>query len=182
MPGARHWNSQEALVMNLYLLRHADAHSLGERGVTTDEERPLSERGVLQAEQLAIGIKRMGMALDKVLTSPLRRSLQTAEVMCRKLARPGLEITVCNQLAPGQSTKKLAKLLMRVDADNLILVGHEPDLSRHTAWLIGSREARLEFSKGALAHVSCDAIPHKGAGTLLWLVTPQWLQALDGGT
>jgi phosphohistidine phosphatase len=164
--------------MNLYLLRHADAVSLGEQGIKTDEERPLTERGVLQAEQLAEGLTRLGAAVDKVLTSPLRRALQTAEVLCRKLKRPGLEPTTCNQLSPGQSTKKLAKLLLRSDAENMILVGHEPDLSRHTAWLMGSKEARLEFSKGAMAHVSCDAIPHKGAGTLLWLITPQWLQAL----
>jgi phosphohistidine phosphatase len=168
--------------MNLYLLRHADALSLGERGVTADEERPLSERGVLQAEQLAMGLARLGVALDKILTSPLRRALQTAEVLSRKLERPGLETNVCSQLAPGQSTKKLTKLLLRTDADNLILVGHEPDLSRHTAWLIGSKQTRLEYSKGAMAHVSCDAIPHKGSGTLLWLITPQWLQAIAGAT
>jgi phosphohistidine phosphatase SixA len=140
----------------------------------------LSERGVLQAEQLAMGLTRLGVRLDQVLTSPLRRSQQTAEVLCRKLDRAGLEISVCGQLAPGQSTKRLAKLLLRSTAENLILVGHEPDLSRHTAWLMGSKKARLEFSKGAIAHLSCDAIPHKGAGTLLWLITPQWAQALAG--
>src|SRR5271165_4920772 len=107
---------QEQRFMNLYILRHADALSLGENGITTDEERPLSERGVLQAEQLAVGLTRLGVRLDKVLTSPLRRSQQTAEVLCRKLDRAGLEISVCGQLAPGQSTKRLAKLLLRSTA------------------------------------------------------------------
>jgi phosphohistidine phosphatase SixA len=48
------------------------------------------------------------------------------------------------------------------------------------AWLIGSKEARLEFGKGGIACIRCDGLPQKGAGTLIWLLTSKWLTRLSG--
>src|SRR5262249_682483 len=73
------------------------------------------------------------------------------------------------------SSKKLAKCLLKLEADNLLLVGHEPDLGQHTAWLIGSKKVRVDFAKAGIAWVECDSAPQKGAGALRWLVTPKWL-------
>jgi phosphohistidine phosphatase len=165
--------------MDLYLVRHADALAKGDQGVTRDEERPLSERGLGQAKLLAASLRRLGIVPDYVLSSPLRRAVQTADEIVQVLQITGLKVAVCEQLAPGKSPKKLAKELLKVDPKHLLLIGQEPDLSGLAAWLIGCRDARLEFAKAGAACVSCDGVVQKGAGTLSWLVTPRLLQKLS---
>jgi phosphohistidine phosphatase len=160
--------------VNLYLLRHSTALDLGEHGIQTDEERPLSEEGIQRVASLADALKRRGISFDHVLTSPLRRSVQTAEELVRLLGSSA-PVTVCESLAPGGTSKKLAKLLLAVEGGDVVLVGHEPDLGRHAAWLIGSKKAQLEFAKCGLACIRCDGAARKGTGTLAWLVTPKWL-------
>ncbi len=59
--------------MDLYLIRHADALALGERGITDDAERPLSEQGESQAQTVGKVLHRQGVALDNIVTSPLLR-------------------------------------------------------------------------------------------------------------
>jgi phosphohistidine phosphatase len=166
--------------MNLYLLRHANALAVGEQGVQTDEDRPLSEEGLQRVALLAGALKRLGLTFDQALASPLRRSMQTAEELVRQMGKPQPDVTACGQMAPGTPSKKLAKHLLGSDAKEILLVGHEPELSKHTAWLIGSKDARLEFAKGGIACVRCDGVPQKGGGTLAWLLTPKWLTALTG--
>ena len=161
--------------MNLYLLRHAQALAVGEQGIHSDEERPLTSEGLKRVAVLAKALQRLGISFDLVLSSPLRRSLQTAEELLRHLQRPDLVVNSCEQLAPDWSSRKLARQLLTVDSQEVLLVGHEPSLSRHAAWLIGSKDARLEFAKGGMACIRCDSVPQKGAGTLNWLVTPKWL-------
>ncbi len=168
--------------MNLYLVRHADARPAGEQGIAVDEERPLSEDGLRQARALGQALKRLGFSLSHILTSPLRRAVETAEELARVLQLSPSAVESCDQLGPGQSSKKLAKQLLKMEADNLLLVGHEPDLGQHTAWLMGSKKARVEFAKGAVACVECDAAPQKGAGALRWLLTPKLLAALSSSS
>jgi phosphohistidine phosphatase len=164
--------------MNVYLVRHADALPLGEQGVTTDEGRPLSEPGLRQARQLGQILKRRGVTPAKILTSPLRRAVQTAEELAQALETPGLQVAPCDELAPGRSPKKLVKNLRRLGPGDVLLVGHEPDISRHTARLIGGKKkTRLEFAKGGIACVACDSMPRKKGGVLRWLLTPDWLAA-----
>ncbi len=164
--------------MNLYLVRHADAVPVGEGGVSTDEDRMLSDRGVQQAEQLAQALKRLAVPVDQVLTSPLRRATQTAEILLQGLQLAPSVLVTCDQLAPGQTPKKLAKYLLKFETENLVLVGHEPDLGRHAGWLIGSKRAQVAFAKGGCACITSDGAPQKGSGTLVWLVNPKWLTAL----
>jgi phosphohistidine phosphatase len=163
--------------MNLYLLRHAHALEIGEQGVQTDEERPLSEEGIKRMAVVAEAVKRLGLKFDQVVTSPLRRSVQTAEELVRQLDAPQPALATCERLSPGWSSKKLAKYLLGVEGQEVLLVGHEPDLSKHAAWLIGDKEARLEFAKGALACIRLDGLPQKGGGTLMWLITPKLMAA-----
>jgi phosphohistidine phosphatase len=166
--------------MNLYLLRHAHALNIGEQGSLTDEERPLSDEGRRQAELVADAVKRLGLKFDQVLTSPLRRSLETAQELCRHLGLPPELMTTCEQLEPGASAKKLMKRLRSLEANEVVLVGHAPDLGDHAAWLIGSKRCQLEIVKGGLAAIRCDAPPRKGVGALTWLLTPELLAALKG--
>ncbi|HEV3202877.1 MAG TPA: histidine phosphatase family protein, partial [Gemmataceae bacterium] len=66
-------------LMNLYLIRHADAVPLGLQGITQDEERPLSDEGQIQARALTHVLALRGIRLDKIVSSPLVRTRQTTE-------------------------------------------------------------------------------------------------------
>jgi phosphohistidine phosphatase len=164
--------------MNVYLLRHAHALGVGERGVQSDEERPLSDAGHRQVARVADAVKRLGLTFDQLLTSPLRRAAETAQDFCRHLGLPDSAILTCDQLEPGVSSKKLMKRLRSLEANEVVLVGHAPDLDEHAAWLMGNKRAQVEIAKGGLACIRCDAPPRKGVGTLMWLVTPELAGAL----
>jgi phosphohistidine phosphatase len=163
--------------MNLYLMCHAEAIPPTEHEGTDDEDRPLSERGLQQVELLARGILRLELPLEMILHSPLRRATQTATELYQRLARPQLKLADCEPLASGYSRKKKTKELLKLDVQHLLLIGHEPDLSAYAAWLIGCKEAQLELVTGGIACIACPGVPEKGAGKLLWLVTPEWLTA-----
>jgi phosphohistidine phosphatase len=161
--------------MDLYLIRHADALALGERGNTQDSERPLSDKGFGQAKQLGAWMQRKGIALDQIFTSPLVRAHQTAEGMAGPIS-PAPPLQLCQELAPGEKPKSLAKVLRRWGGERAALVGHLPDLPVFAAWLIGSKRAQIDLAKAGIAYISVADEPCKGGGTLVWLVTPEWLQ------
>ncbi len=162
--------------MNLYIVRHAEAVPLGSGGATTDADRPLTPEGLHQSDLLGRLLKNLALHPAAVLTSPLLRCRQTAEGILRHL-NPPPNLIECDALAPGGTAKKLARALLRQEGDALILVGHQPDLTRHTAWLLGSKKAEVDYAKGAAALIICDGSPRKGAGSLRWLVTPKVLGA-----
>jgi phosphohistidine phosphatase len=164
--------------MNVYLLRHAHALDIGDQGIQSDEDRPLSDEGRQQMKVLADAVLCLGLKFDQVLSSPLRRALETAGELCARAGIPETALLTCEQLQPGSSSKKLMKRLRSLEATEVVLVGHAPDLAEHTAWLIGSKRSQLEIAKAGLACVRCDAPPRKGVGTLVWLMTPEMLGAL----
>jgi phosphohistidine phosphatase len=167
--------------MNLYIVRHAHALPVGDPGIESDPDRPLSKQGHEQVVALVAALQRAGIRFDKLLTSPLARARRTAEGIGPPLGVPQDQIVLTEILEPGASGKKLGKLLRRLEGEHVALVGHEPDLSRLTAWLIGSKRARIDLAKAGVACVACDGPPCKGAGTLSWLITPTWFPADRGG-
>ena len=160
--------------MELYLIRHADALALGERGITNDEERPLSEKGECQSEAAAKTLMLRGVALDRLYTSPLLRARQTAEILLRVWAKPELILETCNGLAPGGKPRKLSKYLLKSGGGKIGLVGHMPDLAEFAGWLLGAKDAQIDFAKAGVALITCGDVPSKGLGSLQWLVTPEW--------
>jgi phosphohistidine phosphatase len=161
--------------VDIYVIRHADAVHVGEMGATTDAERPLSPAGEAQARAVAAALQRQGVALDAIVTSPLRRAQQTAEGIARGWAAPAPEVRTCDELAPGLKHKRLARYLRDLGASHVAVVGHEPDLSALVAWLIGSKKAQVEMAKAGVAYVACSGEPRKAGGNLVWLVTPEWM-------
>jgi phosphohistidine phosphatase len=164
--------------LDIYIIRHADALALGERGVTADEDRPLSERGEAQSRAVGAVLLRHGITLDKVITSPYLRARQTAEEMLRSWPPPLPEVHVCADLAPDGKPKKLARFLRGLGSSNIALVGHQPHLGIWTGWIIGSKNANIDLAKAGIVHVTCDR-PKKGLGILHWMVDPEWFG--DGG-
>jgi phosphohistidine phosphatase len=161
--------------VDLYVIRHAEAHPLGEGGIATDEERPLTEAGQARARQVGQGLQRRGVRPELVLTSPLVRARQTAEQLLAGLSQPAPELRLCQALEPGSRRRKLARAVNDLGKERVALVGHQPDLGEWVAWLVGSKKAHLDLAKAGVAYVRCDREADKGAGALVWLAPPEWL-------
>jgi phosphohistidine phosphatase len=160
--------------VDLYLIRHADALALGERGVTEDEARPLSEKGEGQAQAAARALQRVGITFDRLLTSPLLRARQTAELMLKTWDQSTSVVETCDALAPGTKPRKLSRFLIKQEGERFGLVGHMPHLAEVAAWLVGSKKAQIEIAKAGVAYLHCGDAPGKGLAVLQWLVTPDW--------
>ena len=155
------------------LLRHGQTDENLNGKISGQGPVPLNTRGQEQARLAAEVLATLGVT--HIFSSPVVRARQTADLLVQHLRQSDLTVEECDALAPGGSSKKLAKALRQLQAEHVALVGHEPDLGQHTAWLIGSKRANIGFAKAGVACVACDDSLRKGAGSLLWLVTPDWL-------
>jgi phosphohistidine phosphatase len=165
--------------MNIYLLRHGIAVSAEE--TAPDGERPLTAKGIRRMRKGARGLRRLGLDFDAILTSPLARARQTADIVAAAL---GLEsrLTVVEALQPNCSVEELlASLSDYQDRKHLLLVGHEPLLSGTAAFLVtGKKTVALEIAlkKGGLCHIEIDSLPPRSPGTLRALLAPKQLRFL----
>jgi len=160
--------------MDLYLIRHADAKPLGDDGIRSDEERPLTDKGRDQSKTLAAILQKKGVQLGLVVSSPLLRARQTAEGMLSHWKNTPPALTECDEVSPGGKPRKLSRFLRGQPAEAIAVVGHIPGIVEYAAWLIGSKKAQLDLAKAGVAHIVCPDGPRKGEGTLQWLVTPEW--------
>jgi phosphohistidine phosphatase len=159
--------------MELYILRHAIAADLGQMGARTDDERPLTDEGRRRMQLACQGMARLGLRFDQIVSSPLVRTRQTAELVVAQFDTP---LALADELAPGATLRDLRAALRPYESKRrLLVVGHEPDCSTNTAALIGG--GNVEFKKGALARIDTPQIEAK-AGLLIWLLAPAVLRAL----
>lgn len=156
--------------IRLHLIRHGVAEELGEAW-PIDAARPLSAAGARRFRRGARGLAGAGVHFDVVLTSPLLRATQTAEILA-DASTPRPAVVVVDSLAPGASPQALfGELAKHVKRKSLALVGHEPGMGELAARLIGLRQA-LPFKKGGVCRIDLDALPPSGPGVLRWLLPP----------
>jgi phosphohistidine phosphatase len=161
--------------MDIYLIRHAKAVTLDEQQGGSDDDRPLTDEGVVQAQLLANTLHQRGVELDAVLTTPLLRARRTAEILLENWRGNGKpELIIENRLAPECKPRKLMRVLRDVPKEHVAVVGHQPDIGVWAAWLIGSKKASINFAKAGAAHIVWERELKKGGGSLIWLITPNW--------
>jgi phosphohistidine phosphatase len=143
----------------LWLLRHAEAAD-----GAPDDERPLTERGIRQAEAAGRALQTLGASIDVCLSSPKLRAMQTAQYACAPL---GVEVTIERRLSgePIDVTELVAGL------GDVLLVGHDPSFSLILHDLTG---AQARMKKGGLAGIA--------KGELVVLLRPTELAAIAGQT
>jgi phosphohistidine phosphatase len=162
--------------MQLYLIRHALAEERGEAW-PDDTKRPLSSQGSARMRKAARGLARLDVRIDVVLTSPLVRTRQTAEIVAGAFD-PRPAIVIAHSLAPGgDHAEILADLQKQARRKSIALVGHEPNIGDLAARLTGSRRP-LEFRKGAVCRIDIASVPPARPGTLRWFVTPRILRTI----
>jgi phosphohistidine phosphatase len=124
---------EASISVKLYLVRHADAVSEDVAG--TDDLRWLSARGREAARGLARLLREQNVELDAVVSSPLPRAMQTAELVANGLDYLGV-IEAMAELAPGCHPRRAAEEL-GARGRAVLVVGHEPTISALGAFLLG---------------------------------------------
>jgi phosphohistidine phosphatase len=163
--------------MNLYLLRHGIATVRGTGGLR-DEERPLTREGIEKMTAAARSFPALIGTIDRILTSPLVRAKETAMIAAKEF-RAAKKVHIVNELAPGTSIERIYTLLNEHRTEgNVMLVGHEPDLSMLASALIGAGSSVIELKKGSLCAISIDGAVANGSGTLVFLFQPKHLRGL----
>ena len=164
--------------MILYLVRHGIAVDVGEKGVRRDSERMLSNEGRVKTEQAARGLHTLQCAPDRVISSPLCRAVETAEIMAAVLC-PGATAETCELLSPCSDLDELVFWLRSQASAAVMLVGHMPDLAELAALLLTAElSANILFKKASACCLSFPGTVRSGSGALQWLLQPRQLRLL----
>jgi phosphohistidine phosphatase len=156
--------------MRLYFLRHGIAEDRAPSGRDFDRALTAEGRARMVREAKTMAVLRLG--IDRIITSPLVRAKQTATIVAASLDF-GESLVVDERLGAEFGPDPLAHLLAEhPDVDTVLLVGHEPGMSRTIGHLVGG--ARLDVKKGALACVEL-AGPSLRGGELRFLLPPKVL-------
>jgi phosphohistidine phosphatase len=159
----------------LYVLRHAIAEDGAPGG--DDAARRLTPRGRAKMRAAARGIRRLRLDVEVLVTSPLVRARETAEIVAPLF--PGVPIRELDALAAGVAPAETARALRPLTRRRgVMIVGHEPGLSGLVSLLLtGSADAvRLALKKGGLVALELDGVPPRTTATLLWALTPRQLR------
>ena len=147
--------------MTLFLLRHASAGTRRANPLL-DVKRPLDKDGKAQCLQLAHVLNALKVNFDLVVSSPLKRSLQTAQLIATETGFEQ-EVVISNALAPSATFAQFQHLLRECSsAEDVLMVGHNPNISQFLGQLLGvaaqsdsePQPARIRLRKGSLARVT----------------------------
>ncbi|HYC21197.1 MAG TPA: phosphohistidine phosphatase SixA [Candidatus Bathyarchaeia archaeon] len=163
-------------IPELYLVRHGIAEDHAASG--RDADRALTRSGREKMAKAARGLEALEVAPSVILTSPLVRTRETAEIIADQLGRIAIED--CDAIAPGVDHAAVARLVAkRLREGSVMLVGHEPDMSELFSFLLtGERSLQSHFKKGTVACLSAGELPPHGLAALEWLMHSSQLAAL----
>lgn len=164
--------------MNLYILRHASAGTRRTNPLL-DAKRPLDKEGKAHCLHLAHVLNALKVNFDEVISSPLKRSVQTAQLVATET---GFErkILLSDALAPEATLADFKKLLGEHQAvENLLVVGHSPNIQIFLGCLlvphvVEMKPAQIRLRKGSIARVSLT----RGPAVLTSVLDPRTVKAL----
>jgi phosphohistidine phosphatase len=161
----------------LLIVRHGIAVEPGTVGIA-DAERPLTPKGVKRMRQVAEGLFKLDLKLDRIVTSPLPRARQTAEIVAEALDAVEL-VEVSNVLQAGTAAATIERWLRERREERLMIVGHNPSLSDLISLLVlGTTQPLLcDLKKGAVAALE-RSMPAQGPYQLAWIAPPRLIRRL----
>lgn len=155
--------------MNLYVMRHANA-GVRKENPQLDARRGLIKEGKQQCMLMAGVLGALRVQVDAIVSSPLKRSLQTAQFVATEI---GFEqpVAVSAALAPEADYGAFHELLTQLEGcEGVLIVGHNPNLQHFLGRLLtGNGGAGLRLRKGAIARVDMMRRPPQ----LQWLIDPR---------
>ncbi len=163
--------------MNLFVLRHASA-GIRRQNPLVDVNRPIDKEGKRHCLQLAHILNALKIQFDLIVSSPLKRSLQTASLVGTETGYES-KILLSKSLAPEATLQDFQKLLAECrHYENLLVVGHNPNLTLFLSSMLVPPSAgiapQIRLRKGSIARVSFT----RGPGTLTGLLDPRTVRAL----
>jgi len=158
-------------VMQLYVVEHGIAVESGE-GIP-DEWRPLTDKGRRRFQKAARAFGKLGRRLDLILTSPLVRAVQTAEILAGE-TEPG-EVAVLAELDPKFDAEAVRHALASRagKAEAVAIVGHEPQLSSVLAALSGVSQAEIDLENGTIVRVDVSTLTDGASADPRWWLKPK---------
>ena len=117
-----------------------------------DSERALTPEGIRRTSAVAEQLHRLQLDCDQLLSSPLRRAVQTAELGVAAGLAAGFAVEA--SLAPGGDPRPL---LQPGSWRRLGLVGHEPDLGHLASSLLGARAGTITLRKAGIVLIRLGA-------------------------
>ncbi|MFI5347395.1 MAG: SixA phosphatase family protein [Elusimicrobiota bacterium] len=165
--------------MELLIVRHGPAGDRDEWRASgrPDEERPLTKDGRRKTRAAARGLVELLDGVDLVATSPWARAVQTAELIAEAFG--GVEELKRPELIPDRAPAELLAWLKTRRERRIVLVGHEPHLSRFASWLLTGREKSVLNLKKSQAFLLTLKSLAPGEATLLWSAPPRALRGLS---
>jgi phosphohistidine phosphatase len=162
--------------MEIYILRHGIAVERGTPGYKKDSDRPLTSEGEDKMHEIAAALLAMNLKFDLILSSAYERATRTAQIVADELDE---EVTFTKFLEPEGNPLALIGQINDAKPQRVLLVGHEPGLSRLTSVLIsGATDATIELKKGGLCKLTAPKLSFGRCATLNWLLTPKQLRAM----
>jgi phosphohistidine phosphatase len=162
-------------MIELYVLRHGIAVPHGTPEIA-DDERPLTPKGRERMREIGRGLRRLGLAPERIISSPLPRAWETAEIVANAL-RKSDRLEASEVLRADRDAASIRDWIYTRPEDRLMIVGHNPSLSDLLGLLVtGSDGFQLcELKKGGIAVLSTRA---EGGFTLDWIAPPLILRRL----
>ena len=165
--------------MRLYIVRHAIANPHGTPGVK-DDDRALTNEGIEKMRESAAGLRDLDYVPEAILSSPLRRARQTAELLLEAFGK-GIELKIIPALAPSGSRQELYREIALYDKKlkSLMLVGHQPSLGEVAGEIVwGSPDCYVELKKGGTCAIDLESVRGIPKGNLVSLLTPSILRKI----
>jgi len=161
--------------MKLYFFRHG--HTEDAQGPDFDDfTRNLTDKGIERTEAAGKALSKLGVKPKKLYTSPRARARQTADILAKAL---GVSVTVQEDVNFGFNAQHVPALIADFEPDDeIIFVGHEPDLSITVSALVGGGEILMK--KGGMARVDVS-LQNPERGVLVWMLAPRLFDAIAGG-
>jgi phosphohistidine phosphatase len=166
--------------MNLFVLRHGIAVELGAPDVAHDAERSLTPEGRSKLRRVAKAMQEMELAFDAIFSSPYLRARETAELIAFSFKKSA-KVELCEALAPDGTSAKVIETLRRLKPApaNVLLVGHEPNLSHLVSAFVGSKRGScVIFKKGGLCKLCVHSLQPQADASIEWLLTPRQMIAM----
>lgn len=167
--------------MNLYILRHGKAEAFGP-SYPRDDLRPLSMLGIRRTERSTKGMAAANVVVDTIISSPLLRARQTAEIVHQGLG-VAADIEYSDALATGDLNGIVNAVRAHERTKGVMLVGHEPTLSQLISILaFGAPGGSFGLKPGGLCKLQTYAIALGQCAVVRWFLTPKQLVGLGRGS
>ncbi len=157
--------------MEVYLLRHGIAENNSPTG--RDADRRLTDEGREKLRNVLERAQKAGVEPTLIISSPLKRALETAEIAARELGYES-RILRADALAPESSPQKLwSEVRLHTSHSSILLAGHEPLFSQTVAFMLGSAREMIHFRKAGLVRIDFESLGAEPRGILQWMLTPK---------